>query len=729
MSRTIGNAALVVTALILLLAACGSTHGRESESVAINVSGARHEDLPEGRPLLVSSACETTVKPGPYLRPPLGNDGERGVIVIENAHDVVLDLTDVVLRGTRAGNDLDACEGYGIVLRDSDRILVRGGMIGGYRVCVAAFNCHDVRMEDVHFDGWYGMRLLSTSVAENEADWLFPHENDNAEWMQNYGAAIALEDCTHATISGCRGRHGQNGILLTRSDDCLLHDDDFSFLSGWGLALYRSSRNKVSHCIFDYCVRGYSHEVYWRGQDSAGILLFERSSDNVFAHCSATHGGDGVFLFAGNDTVQGHAFERGEMDAGGSDRNVWYECDFSYAVANAIEATFSSGNWAIADRLDGAHQHGVWGGYSRRMVVLECEIAHVLGGGVSIEHGQECAIVGNRIEDDDIGLELWWDEDKDLVGGPFGQHRETSSRDPYIAHNRFDDNARDIDITQTTGVFFHDNETDSKRGSIKFESVTMEGPAKSAADTENPDAAMRRLLASPTGGMPSGRVFSSSLRTALAHGQTQPEWVARARAWTAPKLPGTLVTSARERGDEGGLETIVMGEWGPWDFRSGEPRPMQRTPGGLFADVKWNAAWFKWTPSGGDVVGTDPRKDVDAWRALSQSPSVSGEATTWTDPWGGSKPVREKVGSDHFGLIARTSLEIKDGGPHRLSVTSDDGVRVMIDGETVLENWTWHGPTRDSADVDLSVGKHDIVLEYFQIDGASALAVELERVR
>src|SRR5687768_18079716 len=34
-----------------------------------------------------------------------------------------------------------------------------------------------------------------------------------------------------------------------------------------------------------------------RGQDSAGILCFEQSSDNLFAENSATHGGDGFFGF------------------------------------------------------------------------------------------------------------------------------------------------------------------------------------------------------------------------------------------------------------------------------------------------------------------------------------------------------------------------------------------------------------------------------------------------
>jgi hypothetical protein len=644
------------------------------------------------------------------------------VIVIENARNVVLDLDGVSLRGTKPGTDLDRNEGLGIVLRDCEDVTVRGGTLGGYKVCIAAFGCSDLRLENIAFDGWYGMRLLSTSVAENEADWLWPHENDDGEWMENYGAAIALTDCEAVTIQGCRGRHGQNGILLTRTDDCTIFDCDFSFLSGWGLAMYRASHNKVSRCIFDYCVRGYSHDVYWRGQDSAGILMFERSCDNVFVECSATHGGDGVFLYGGNDTVKGRAFERGEMDAGGSDRNVWYACDFSYAVANGIEATFSSDNWAIGNKLSGAHQHGVWGGYSARMVVLENEIANVIGGGVSIEHGQECAIVGNVIQDDDIGVELWWDEDPELVGGPFGEHRDTSSRGHWISGNTFDGNARDLAISMTKDLVYRDNATSSTRGTLAIEGVT-------ATDVEGRNIEPRPSMASPDGRFPSGHIRESTIVTAAIE---EPEIVARAREWSPPTSAGKLVTSTAERGEKAGLDTIVMGEWGPWDFRSGDPKPRQAAPGGLFAGARWSVAWFRWAPEeparpGVAKKGSDPRVDLERWRALAGTPVATAYVAQWTDPWGASKEVRDLVGRAHFGLVATTTLDVEEGGKHRLTVTSDDGVRVLVDGEVVLENWTWHGPTRDIADIELAAGAHEVELEYFQIDGAVALSLELQK--
>jgi hypothetical protein len=87
--------------------------------------------------------------------------------------------------------------------------------------------------------------------------------------------------------------------------------------------------------------------------------------------------------------------------------------------------------------------------------------------------------------------------------------------------------------------------------------------------------------------------------------------------------------------------------------------------------------------------------------------------------------TRTAVGLDHFGLIAHARVETQ-GGKHLLRVTSDDGVRVLIDGRPAYEDWTWHATRTGEAILELAPGVHDLVLEYFQIDGTLALIVELE---
>ncbi len=693
---------VVVVGSALLGCAASSTSTEFQQAAGVK--------LPEGRALELQAS--TRVEPGKYVRAPLGDDKRRGVIVIEHQKQVELDLRGVELRGAPAGTDLDRLEGWGIVVRDCEDVTIRGGTLGGYKGCIVALNTKRLVLDDITFDGFYGMRLRSTVDAEDQSDWLYPHENDHDEWITNYGGAISLTQCEGATIRDCKGRHGQNGILLTRSNGARVHDNDFSFLSGWGLAMYRSSKALVSDNTFDYCVRGYSHDVYWRGQDSAGILMFERCCENLFAWNSATHGGDGVFLYAGQDTVQGRAFERGEPDAGGSDRNVWYENDFSFAVANAIEATFSSDNWAIRNRLDGCHQHGVWGGYSRRMVVLENSIDGTIGGAISIEHGQECAFVGNAITNNETGVELWWDEDKELVDGPYGKHRDTSSRDTLVRENRFAGNRLDLSLRDTRDVRIVANQA-SGSGELTFGRSAHHSP-----DDEALSAALR-----DKDGHSASCAFE---RSTLAGAATEPEWLRHAVDWKPElarlKANDWIARRRRETAYREGLDTIVMGEWGPWDFRSGEPRPQAQKSGGLLADVLWDAKWFAWTKE------LDPREKLADWRKLAAKPLAEKRVANFSDPWSRDAEIKSKTGTNHFGLIATTTFGYPESGKYRVSVLSDDGVRLSIDGKVVIDNWTWHAPTRDEATIELVRGKHDVVLEYFQIDGAWALLPSIERV-
>ena len=91
--------------------------------------------------------------------------------------------------------------------------------------------------------------------------------------------------------------------MLVRSDSLRIWNNVIEFNSGVGIGLYRSSDNRILHNHASYNVRGYSDGFYRRGQDSADLLLYEQSSRNVVAYNSMTHGGDGLFLWAGQSTM------------------------------------------------------------------------------------------------------------------------------------------------------------------------------------------------------------------------------------------------------------------------------------------------------------------------------------------------------------------------------------------------------------------------------------------
>ena len=682
---------LTLAALGLSVAAAGcSSSGQEPPAAPV-------EEAPSPFPAL---------EEGVQLRPVSGPD--QAALTLEDLHGGTFDLSGVELRGQDAGAPLDAARGYGILIRRCSDLTLVGGTIGGYRGCVVVEDSSDITIERVRFDGWYGARLRSTEFAEDTSDWLRPHDNDRGEWLASYGAAISATNCRGVRVRGCRGRRGQNGVLLTRCEGAAVHDNDFSFLSGWGLGMYRSSDNVVSHNVFDYCVRGYSHGAYWRGQDSAGILMFEACSRNTIVRNSATHCGDGLFVFAGQDLVRD-----GSGTATGCDRNVIAENDFRFAVANGVEITFSEGNAVLRNDLRGAHQHGVWGGYSSRMALIGNRVEDVIGGGITIEHGQECLIADNRIARNEIGLELYWDEDPEFVSGPYARVRDVRSRDHVVLENAFEDNVVDLVLRESTGLTFHGNDYTPGTGAPHISDLSCEGDPGQGAET------VRRWLDAPLGAVPSGNVSAVSLRPWV--GAPPAELVAW-RSHALPEVPGSKEIRAEERDEfRGGLETIVMGEWGPWDFRSGARRPPRRKPGGLLADCVWGTSWFRW-----DLATSDPRTQELAWRQRAAEPEVSARVATFTNPWS-SEAIRRVVGAEFFGLIATSSFTCGRTGrsAFALTVHSDDGVRVSIDGEVVLEDWTLHAPRRQEQLIELEPGEHTIRVEYFQIQGAAALSVDL----
>lgn len=64
-------------------------------------------------------------------------------------------------------------------------------------------------------------------------------------------------------------------------------------------------------------------------------------------------------------------------------------------------------------------------------------------------------------------------------------------------------------------------------------------------------------------------------------------------------------------------------------------------------------------------------------------------------------------------------------GEYRLSITSDDGIRVWVDDRLVLEDWTIHAPKEDR--IRLAGGPHRLRVQYFQNTGAAALMIKIER--
>ncbi|RZA20402.1 MAG: hypothetical protein EOP10_18255 [Proteobacteria bacterium] len=67
-----------------------------------------------------------------------------------------------------------------------------------------------------------------------------------------------------------------------------------------------------------------------------------------------------------------------------------------------------------------------------------------------------------------------------------------------------------------------------------------------------------------------------------------------------------------------------------------------------------------------------------------------------------------------FGLHAAAKIIIPKSGVYEFRAFTDDGSILYIDGKTVINHDGTHSPTAKDGSAELSLGKHDLVLDYFQ---------------
>jgi hypothetical protein len=80
------------------------------------------------------------------------------------------------------------------------------------------------------------------------------------------------------------------------------------------------------------------------------------------------------------------------------------------------------------------------------------------------------------------------------------------------------------------------------------------------------------------------------------------------------------------------------------------------------------------------------------------------------------------VGPDNWSARWTGWVQPRFTGPITFATNSDDGVRLWVDNQQIINNWTYHGLTQDTATISLNAGqKYAIKLEFFQGGGDSAI--------
>ncbi len=241
------------------------------------------------------------VRAGSYrLAAPADSDVRPSTIRGEN---ITVDFSGAVLAGGPDAADPDTYDGVGILVDGGRNVTIKNAVVRGYKIAILARRSPDLRVSGNDLSYNWKPRLYSGIEKESLVDWMSYHQNDKDEWLTR-GAAIYLADCDRAEIDHNTILQGQNGLMVTRSSGLKIWNNTIPVPVGHRRRALSHDDSTITHNRIDCCVRGYSHGFYNRGQDSAGLLMYEQSQpQHGVAYNSITHGGDGLFLWAGQSTM------------------------------------------------------------------------------------------------------------------------------------------------------------------------------------------------------------------------------------------------------------------------------------------------------------------------------------------------------------------------------------------------------------------------------------------
>lgn len=706
------------------------------------------QELPIVKAMKITKS--TKIKKGTYKIDASAISGSSVITITGN--NITIDFNNALLRGSNRKINPDEFFGVGIVIKNSKNVTIKNLKASGYKVALMATNTEKLSLENCDLSYNYRQHLNSTQEKEDISDWMSYHQNEKDEWLR-YGAAIYLRGCDFMTIENCKVTGGQNALMMMECNDGMIYNNDFSFNSGIGIGMYRSSRNSIMYNRIIFNVRGYSHGVYNRGQDSAGLLIYEQSSNNLFYKNNVTHGGDGLFLWAGQTTM--------DSGKGGCNDNVIMRNDFSYAPTNGVEVTFSR-NTISYNRIFEC-DHGIWGGYSYESTINNNNFRNNRIG-IAIEHGQKNNITYNLFLRDKEAIKLWGRKEQPADWG-YAKNKETQSQDYIILGNSFNNNPLAFNFSRT------DN--------LKVFSNTF-------SETD---------LAFKTDSTVTGLDTLIDLQLAAEFDED-----------SAVNIPGIAGPNDPFKGTGylAGRKNILMTEWGPYDFRSPiiwntnptdtsdlvkfdliGPKGKWRiksfkgvknisamngtfpssisalkipgnktdisiqleyvgekivTPSGqivaagkpfsfsfkkFFQPMGWQVLWFSLDTAFYDPIKTGQLFSPTVRMAPIKSEKVNKLDYAW---WGGIKAEEQHK---QFITVAESEAEIEKGD-YELGLTWDDAVRLYVDGKLLVNEWNPSKYTFDESPhkkIRLQLGgRHTFRVEHIELGGFATLSLKLKKL-
>ena len=677
---------------------------------------------------------------------------DKGAIIIEG-DNITVDFNNAELIGSNDKKEPDEFYGVAIYIRSGRNITIKNLKARGYKVALMARNISQLTIDNCDFSYNFRQHLNSTQEKEDISDWLSHHQNEKDEWLR-YGAAMYLRGCDKLEIKNTKVTGGQNALMMTSCNYGKIYNNDFSFNSGLGIGMYRSSFNTIAYNKINFNVRGYSDGIYNRGQDSAGILVYEQSNGNYFYKNSVTHGGDGFFLWAGQTTM--------DAGSGGCNDNVLRGNDFSYAPTNGVEMTFSR-NVVVGNRILEC-DHGLWGGYSYNSVIAGNQFRSNRIA-IAIEHGQENEIHHNIFFGNKEAIRLWGRESQPADWG-YAKNRDTKSRDYIIVNNNFNTNDLAINLNRTEHLNIFDNLYINNDQDFKLDSTVKR------LDTTFNDAISEKLSVDSTELVPDitepQDVFKGNGKYAGRKNIMITEWgpydfrspiiwntnptdtsglmkfdlIGPEGSWKIKKVKGVKevslmsgtfpasITATKIKADR--TDILIEFEYKgqsittPFGKKTKAKKPYQFVFKKYFQPIKYNVVWYTYDFKIHDPIKTGQTTPPNFRLRPVKTDTVDKLDYAW---WGGIKSGDETY--QQFVTIATGVAEFEKG-EYEIGVTWDDAVRVYMDGKLLIDEWNPSKYTFDESPhktVKASLeGKHYITVEHVELGGFATLSLKIRKL-
>ncbi len=174
-----------------------------------------------------------------------------------------------------------------------------------------------------------------------------------------------------------------------------------------------------------------------------------------------------------------------------------------------------------------------------------------------------------------------------------------------------------------------------------------------------------------------------------------------------PRKPVTVYQGVRDR--LRGVAVVDYDEGCPLIIDGLQPVPMQHLRPESGAGQGLTGRYYASDTPQGEPAAVVPVEPVDH---------------DWVN--GGPEVLRDR--SDHFSVIWRGTLTPPEDGEYQLGVAADDGVRLRVNGKTVVDSWIITPRTLRTGAVTLKANRPvSIELEYFEGEGQASVTLMWQR--